>query len=52
VSVSKSGQIAWESELILGTQTSSSTLRGLIKYEITKMDAQESEETPRSMSPD
>jgi hypothetical protein len=50
VSVSESGQVAWERELISGTQFSSSTLRGLNRYELTQTDAQESVETPRSMS--
>jgi hypothetical protein len=50
VSVSKSGHVAREREMISGTQSSSSTLRGLSRYELTQMDAQESVETLRSMS--
>ena len=46
VLVSKSEQVAQESELIWGTRSSSSTLRGLNRYEMTQMAA------PKSMSPD
>jgi hypothetical protein len=49
-SVSESGQVARERELILGTQSSSGTLRGLNRHESTQMDAQESVKSPRSMS--
>jgi hypothetical protein len=49
-SVSKSGQVAPERELIPRTHSSSSTLRGLSRYELTQIDAHESVETPRSMS--
>jgi hypothetical protein len=47
--VSESEQVAQESELIPETQSSSSTLRGLM-YEMTQLDSYRSEETPRSMS--
>jgi hypothetical protein len=50
VPVSKSEQVARKSELIPGTQASSSTLRGLSWYEMIHLDAQESKETPRGMS--
>jgi hypothetical protein len=36
--------------LIPGTQSSSGTLRGLSRHELTQMDAQESVKSPRSMS--
>jgi hypothetical protein len=49
-SVSESGQVARERELIPGTQSSSGTLRGLNRHEWTQMDAQESVQSPRSMS--
>jgi hypothetical protein len=49
-SVSESGQVARERELIPGTQSSSRTLRGLNRHELTQMDAQESVKSPRSMS--
>jgi hypothetical protein len=42
VSVSESGKVAQERELILGTQSSSNTLRGLNRCELTQMDDQES----------
>ena len=46
----ESGQVAQERDLILGTQSSSETLRGLIRHELTHMDAQEGVQSPRSMS--
>jgi hypothetical protein len=48
--VSESGQVARERELIPRTQSSSGTLRGLNRHELTQMDAQESVQSPRSMS--
>jgi hypothetical protein len=47
--VSESEQVARERELILETQSSSRTLRGLNMHESTQMDAQESVKSPRSM---
>jgi hypothetical protein len=49
-SVSESGQVARERELIPGTQSSSSTLKGLSRHEWTQRDARESGQSPRSMS--
>jgi hypothetical protein len=49
-SMSESGQVAWERELILGTRSSFGTLRGLSRHELTQMDARESVKSPRSMS--
>jgi hypothetical protein len=49
-SVLESGKVAWERELILGTQPSSKTLRGLNMHESTQMDAQKSVRSPGSMS--
>jgi hypothetical protein len=49
-SVSESWQVARERELIHGTQSSSGTLKGLSRHESTQMDAQESVQSPRSMS--
>jgi hypothetical protein len=48
--VSESGQVAWERELIPGTQSSSETLIGISRHEWTQLDAQESVQSPRSMS--
>jgi hypothetical protein len=50
MSVSESKKVARERELIPRTQSSSITLKGLSKYELTQTDTQESVETPRSMS--
>jgi hypothetical protein len=49
VLVSESEYDAQKSELILRTQAFSITIRGLNWYEVTHLDAHESEETPRSM---
>jgi hypothetical protein len=49
-SVSESEQIAWERELTPRTRSSSRTLKGLSRHESTQMDAQESEQSPGSMS--
>ena len=49
-SVSESWQVARERELIHGTQSSFETLKGLNRHESTQLDAQESMESPRSMS--
>jgi hypothetical protein len=49
-SVMESWQVAWERELIHGTQSSSGTLKGLSRHESTQWDAQESVQSPRSMS--
>jgi hypothetical protein len=49
-SVSESWQVARERELIHGTQSSSGTLKGLNRHESTQLDAQESVQSPRSMS--
>jgi hypothetical protein len=49
-SVLESWQVARERELIHGTQSSSGTLKGLNRHESTQLDAQESVQSPRSMS--
>jgi hypothetical protein len=49
-SVSESWQVARKRQLIPRTQSSSETLRGLNRHESTQMDAQESVQSPRSMS--
>jgi hypothetical protein len=49
-SMSKSWQVARERELISRTQSSFGTLKGLNRHEWTQMDAQESVQSPRSMS--
>jgi hypothetical protein len=49
-SMLESGQVAWERELISGTQSSFETLKGLIKHESRQIDAEESGKSPRSMS--
>jgi hypothetical protein len=49
-SVSEGWQVAWERELIRVTQSYSGTLKGLNRHESTQFDAQESMQSPRSMS--
>ena len=49
-SMSESWQVAWERYLIHVTQSSSGTLKGLNRHELTQMDSQESVQYPRSMS--
>jgi hypothetical protein len=49
-SVSESWKVAWERELIHGSQSSFGTLKGLNRHESTQLDAQESVQSPRSMS--
>jgi hypothetical protein len=49
-SVSESWQVAWERELIHGTQYYSRTLKGLNSHESTQLDTQESVQCPRSIS--
>jgi hypothetical protein len=49
-SVSESGKVARERELIAGTPSSSRTLKGFSRHELTQMDAQECVKSSRSMS--
>jgi hypothetical protein len=49
-SLLESWQVARERELIHGTRSSSGTLKRLNKHESTQLDAQESVQSPRSMS--
>ena len=48
--MSESWQVARGRELIPGTHFSFETLRGLSRHEWTQLDAQESVQSPRSMS--